>query len=107
MKFVVLFEDAPDAPADVRRKHMPEHLAFLERRSASVNAAGPLSETDGSAAGGLWVVDAEDEAQVRALVEEDPFWCTGLRESVRIMSWMQVFADGRRLIGARAPSGGR
>jgi hypothetical protein len=31
MKFVVLFEDDPDAGADVRRNHMSEHLAFLER----------------------------------------------------------------------------
>jgi len=30
MKFVVLFEDDPAAGADVRRKHMAEHLAFLE-----------------------------------------------------------------------------
>jgi hypothetical protein len=31
-------------------------------------------------------------------VKEDPFWPTGLRRSVRILSWSQVFAEGKRLI---------
>jgi uncharacterized protein YciI len=31
-------------------------------------------------------------------VKADPFWPTGLRHSVRILSWSQVFADGKRLL---------
>jgi hypothetical protein len=31
------------------------------------------------------------------LIKEDPFWPTGLRKSVCILAWNQVFADGRRL----------
>ena len=33
-----------------------------------------------------------------ARIKADPFWPTGLRRSVRILSWAQVFAEGRRLI---------
>ena len=98
MKFVVLFEDNPGTGIDVRTKHMPEHLAFLERHSAKVEAAGPLKDQDGSGAGGLWIVEASNENDVRKLVEADPFWSTGLRKSVRILSWMQVFSGGQRLI---------
>lgn len=98
MKFVVLFEDAPGAGIDVREKHMPEHLAFLQRHSANVDAAGPLKNQNGSIAGGLWIVDAGDESEVHNLVEEDPFWSAGLRKSVRILSWSRVFADGQRLL---------
>ena len=98
MKFVVLFEDNPAAGADVRRKHMAEHLAFLERNVANVQAAGPLKASDGEGAGGLWLVEANDPSEVDALVKEDPFWPTGLRKSVRVLAWNQVFADGRRLI---------
>jgi uncharacterized protein len=98
MKFVVLFEDNPTAGPDVRRQHMPAHLAFLEKHSGDVQAAGPLRTSDGQSAGGLWVVDAADPGEVDALVKEDPFWPTGLRKSVRILAWNQVFADGRRLI---------
>ena len=98
MKFVVLFEDDADAGPDVRRRHMPEHLAFLTRHGASVELAGPMSTVDGAGAGGLWVVEAESAADVDRLVKEDPFWPTGLRKSVRILAWRQVFADGKTLI---------
>ena len=99
MKYAVMFQDNPDAGPDLRARHMADHLVFLERHAAKVEAAGPLKTGDDSAAGGLWVVEARDEAEVRRLVEEDPFWPTGLRKSVRVLSWTQVFADGRRLIG--------
>jgi uncharacterized protein len=97
MKFVVLFEDHPDAGADVRRNHMSEHLAFLERNSHTVNAAGPLKTPSGQSAGGIWIVDASDAGEVDQLVKEDPFWPTGLRKSIRILTWHQVYADGKRL----------
>ena len=97
MKFAVLFEDNAGV-GDLRAKHMPDHLAFLERNQARIDAAGPLLNDDGTGAGGLWLVEAESTQEVRALVEEDPFWPTGLRKSVRILSWNRVFARGQRLI---------
>ena len=97
MLHVVLFEDAT-LDSDVRRRHMPAHLAFLERHAGRIKAAGPLRASSGDPVGGLWIVDAENPDVVDALVKEDPFWPTGLRRLVRILSWSQVFADGKRLI---------
>jgi uncharacterized protein len=94
----VLFEDDAAAGADVRSRHMPEHLAFLERHATTVLAAGPLRSLDGQNAGGLWLVEATDPSDIQTLIKDDPFWPTGLRKSVRILTWNQVFADGRRLI---------
>jgi hypothetical protein len=45
-----------------------------------------------------WLVEAESPEAVDALVKQDPFWPTGLRRSVRILGWSQVFADGSRRI---------
>jgi uncharacterized protein YciI len=98
MLYIVLFEDNPSLGTDVRRQHMPAHLSFLAKNAARIKAAGPLRATSGEPAGGLWVVEAESPDVVDALVKDDPFWPTGLRQSVRILSWAQVFADGRRLI---------
>ena len=96
MFFAVLFED-DDSRADMRPKYMPDHLAFLESNANSIHAAGPLKDTQNDApAGGLWIVEADSAQAVRALVEADPFWPTGLRKSVRIFEWTQVFADGER-----------
>ncbi|MCB9959373.1 MAG: hypothetical protein H6843_12290 [Rhodospirillaceae bacterium] len=101
MKYAVLFEDDPSAGPGIRAAHMARHLAFLEAHAERVRAAGPLAKPDGQAAGGLWIVEAEDAEAVRGLVEADPFWPTGLRRSVQILAWTQVFADGRRQVGPR------
>ena len=98
MIYAVLLED--DARrADARAKHMADHLAFLERNAATIQAAGPLKDTASEApAGGLWIVEADIPGGVQSLLESDPFWPTGLRKSVRILEWTQVFADGERQI---------
>jgi uncharacterized protein YciI len=98
MLYVVLFEDNATLGADVRRRHMAAHLSFLEHNAARIKAAGPLRALSGDPAGGLWMVDADSPDVIDALVKADPFWPTGLRHSVRILSWSQVFADGRRLL---------
>lgn len=98
MLYAVLFEDNALLGEDVRRQHMPAHLAFLEDNADEISAAGPLISSGGQAGGGLWLVEASDQDAVEALVKEDPFWPTGLRHSFRILAWRQVFAQGRRLI---------
>ncbi|WP_299391175.1 YciI family protein [Pelagibius sp.] len=98
MLFAVLFEDNPTQAAELRRKHLPDHLRFLEKHKEWVVAAGPLVSAAGEAQGGLWLVEAEDRETVDRMVREDPFWPTGLRKSVRISAWKQVFAEGRRQI---------
>jgi len=98
MLYTVLFEDSANVASDVRRQHMAAHLVFLEKHAAKIKAAGPLRTAGGEPAGGLWLVEAESAEVVDALVHEDPFWSTGLRQSVRILAWSRVFADGTRLI---------
>lgn len=98
MKYVILFEDDDDF-AHMRQQHMADHLAFLGRNSDRIESAGPMKESDGETpAGGIWIVDAEDAAQAQALVEEDPFYPTGLRKSIRILEWTQVYANGQKMI---------
>jgi len=96
--FVVLFEDNPEADGDTRCRLMSDHLAFLDRHAENIRAAGPLGTAEGEPAGGLWLVEAAAATDVEALVKGDPFWPTGLRKSVRILAWTQVYADGKRVI---------
>lgn len=90
MKYVVLFEDNPDTDVTVRMSYLPLHLKFLEKNAQKIAAAGDLSDTENNGAGGLWVMNAENEDEVQRYVREDPFWPTGLRKSFRIMKWSQV-----------------
>lgn len=95
--FAVLLEDNPEQAADIRRRHMPAHLDFLDSNATTIRAAGPLHDAAADQpAGGLWLVEADTAGAVAALTQEDPFWSTGLRRSIRILEWRQVFADGRR-----------
>ena len=87
-----MFEDN-DEFADMRSKHMKAHLEFLQRNSKNISSAGPLVDTkDDKPAGGMWLVTADSARDVSLLVEEDPFWPTGLRKSVRILEWKRVFS---------------
>lgn len=98
MKFIILFEDAPDADTDIRKTFMAHHLDFLERHADTIEAAGPLADTDRQGRDGLWIVDADSKRDVHQLVHEDPFWPTGLRKSYSIIEWNQVYARGSRCI---------
>ncbi|WP_299288066.1 YciI family protein [uncultured Tateyamaria sp.] len=92
MPYLILFEDA-EGYDHIRGEKMPDHLAFLQQNAAVITAAGPLFEGD-QGAGGAWIVTTDTAAAAEALVHADPFWPTGLRKSVRILRWKQVFADG-------------
>ncbi len=97
MLYAILFEDNA-GHAEVRQRLMPDHLAWLERHAGTILAAGPLRDAaDGQPVGGLWLVEADGRQSVEALYRDDPFWPTGLRRTVRILEWRQVFNEGKRL----------
>lgn len=95
MKFIVLFEDAPEADPDIRKTYMAQHLDFLNRNSDKIEAAGPLTDRAQKGRDGLWIVEAVHESEVARLVKEDPFWPTGIRKSYAIIRWTQVYVSGQ------------
>ena len=98
MKYAVLFEDN-DEFAHMRPKFMADHLQFLADNSEAIEAAGPMKDgRTQDPAGGLWIVEADNAEQVQNLVETDPFWPTGLRKSIQILEWTQVYVDGKKMI---------
>lgn len=98
MRFIILFQDNPNADPDLRTAHMEAHLQFLERHKDIIDAAGPLHALNNVPAGGLWLVECDTADDAERLVKEDPFWPTGLRASYQILAWTQVFANGQRRI---------
>jgi uncharacterized protein YciI len=78
---------------------MADHLQFLGDNSETIEAAGPMKDgRTQDPAGGLWIVEVGSAEQVQALVEADPFWPTGLRKSIQILEWTQVYVDGKKMI---------
>jgi uncharacterized protein len=92
MIYCILFED-DEHYLEMRKLHMASHLEFLRNHADKIRSAGPLSDAaDGRAAGGLWIVNAENADGVWGLIRSDPFWPTGLRKSVRVLAWHHVFS---------------
>ncbi len=93
MLFIVQFEDYPNV-SELRQKLFDSHIEFLDSKKDRVLLPGSLRAVPGDEpVGGLWIVDAEDEAGVRALFEDDPFWVNGMRARVRINRWQTAFPE--------------
>ena len=98
MLYIVQFEDKPDS-GELRTKLLQDHFDFLDKMKEQVLVAGSLREVPSDKPlGGLWIVEAEDEAGVREVFKDDPFWTNGLRASVRINRWHKAFQDRKTLV---------
>jgi uncharacterized protein YciI len=92
MLFVVILSDRPNTAA-LRQQWLAAHLEWLKQQTA-VRQAGSLREQpEANPVGGCWIVEAPDAAAVSTLLESDPFFANGLRESVRILHWTVVFPE--------------
>lgn len=93
MLFVLRFTDHP-AAYGVRKLYLNPHLEWLKQKRDVVKAAGSLRKKDSDQpVGALWIVEADNEEDAKALLSDDPFWVHGLRASVEVLSWSQAFED--------------
>lgn len=87
MLFAVLFKDRPNQGA-LRATHLQSHIAWIATHPTQLRAAGSLRDALGQVPrGGLWIVEAENKDSVHALMQSDPFWTCGLRQSVEVLHW--------------------
>lgn len=93
MLFAIRFTDHP-AAFTIRKQYLSPHLAWLAQRRTRVKAAGSLrAKNSDQPVGALWIVEAENEEDARAIFADDPFWVHGLRASVEILSWSLAFEE--------------
>lgn len=93
MLYIVQFEDKPDM-GELRDKLLKSHFEFLDSVNDRVLVPGSMREVPSDKpVGGLWIIDAKDEAEVRDIFNGDPFWTNGMRASVRINRWVKAFPD--------------
>jgi len=88
MLYVIIGQDGPRAK-ELRPTLRPAHLAHLEPydRENRIRLAGPFTDGFGS----LIVIDADSEAEVRAIADRDPYVTGGVFEHVAIHPFKQVF----------------
>ena len=96
--YIVQFEDKPNM-GELRDKLLKSHFEFLDRVKDRVLVPGSMREVPSDKPlGGLWIIEAKDEAEVRDIFKDDPFWTGGLRAQVRINRWQKAFPDRKVLV---------
>lgn len=87
MFFLILAPDRPDM-LERRLEHRQRHLDYWIGQGDALKVAGAMLSGDGPDAtpiGSSFLLEAEDEGAVRALVEGDPFTTEGVfSDDVRI-----------------------
>ena len=82
--WLVLCRDIPNS-AHLRRRHLAQHLAYIESVMDRVSVAGPLSANlAGSFSGSCFIYRASDLEDAEALLHNDPYYQAGLYETVEI-----------------------
>ena len=85
--FLVEGRDAPGT-AQLRLDHLEGHLTHVERNWQRYVVAGPVRPApDADITGSVLLVIAEDEADARALCDEDPYFASGLFEAVTVQAF--------------------
>ncbi len=89
MQFALYCVDKANA-LDLRMANRPAHLAYIDTKPIEIILAGPLLGADGGMLGSLFIVEAEDLAQVQRFSEADPYRSSGLFERVEITGFRKV-----------------
>lgn len=86
--FMVYGSDRGDGQAaGIRAATRQAHLAYMKRFAARVRLGGPVLDEAGQACGGLMLIEADSEHEVRAMLRDDPFEQAGLSVSIEVRSF--------------------
>jgi uncharacterized protein len=90
MLFVATCTDKPDSNA-LRLQNRPAHLVYLSGLGAKVKAGGALLSADRQTViGSLLILQAETEAEIEAMLAQDPYALAGLFAHVDVKPWRQA-----------------
>lgn len=94
MPYLIETFDKPGAQA-LRQANRDEHLAFLADEARLLLACGAkLSEDDGQATGGFYIVDLDTREAAQDFIARDPFSRVNLFSEVRITRWRKAYLNG-------------
>ncbi len=85
-RWIVILEDSRSAESiQIRAERFEEHFTFLSanfRQIVFSCGLSNVSDQNESSYGGLWVVEADTEEEVRELFKQDPYFRLGLRQKI-------------------------
>jgi len=88
--FAVIYRYSEDTAS--LDEHRPAHREYIRSQVGNgVVASGPMTTSEGP--GALIVCTGEDEAEVRSMMDADPFWGLGLITAREIAPWNLVMGS--------------
>ena len=83
---------AIDGPggAEIRPRLIGAHLGHVEANMDRYYLAGPLKNPDGQTIGSMLVVEAADEADARAFLNQDPYAGASLWSTIHVAAFAAV-----------------
>lgn len=92
MLFIVQALDRPGTQALRTQARVP-HLEFIADHTAAFRFGGPLLGADGRPVGSLMILDLPDRAALEAHLAADPFFSSGLFQTVQVWQSAQVVPE--------------
>jgi uncharacterized protein YciI len=90
MLFIATCVDKPQS-LETRLANRPAHLAYLSALGAKMKIGGAILSDDLMApVGSMLIFEGESEADIRAILAEDPYTVAGVWESVTVRPWLQA-----------------
>lgn len=68
----------------LRQRHLAAQREWMAEHAENYRVAGPLTNAKGEFVGSLLIIEADDEAEARATVNEDPYLVGGVWQSIRV-----------------------
>ena len=95
MLYFILVEDIPDN-MEIRARLLDEHMQHIGGYLDRIKLGGPLMRPDGqSPAGGILIMEAESETELRQMMDADPYFQAGLWQDVRIYPFKEILNGWR------------
>ena len=75
---------------DVRMATRPAHLDYVGEHAGKMKLVGPLLDDEGGMAGSMFIMEAQDKAEVEAFAANDPYALAGVFERTEIRGFKVV-----------------
>jgi uncharacterized protein len=92
MEFIVIGTDRPDS-SELRQRLRLAHLEYVADRLERFRFAGPILSDDGRPVGSLLILAVDDREALDAYLSEDPYFRSGLFETVSIRRTRQIVPE--------------
>ncbi len=97
MQFVLIAHDKAGG-LPLRMATRPAHLAYCQQDiGVKLVCAGPMLDAAGHPMGSVMIVEADDEAEAKALFAADPYALAGLFAETSLTGFKTVFLSGERV----------